>query len=429
MNWRRIAISDTSHYPKEGPWVLPEGWVWLSGDDIFLPMENMTPQGEFFDYIDIDAIDNETNRIKAPKHIAVKNAPSRATRKVRKGDVLFSMVRPYLRNIAFVTIDDCIASTGFFVCRCSEVLDSKYCYYMLLSNYVVEGLNQFMKGDNSPSINYSHITSWLYPIPPLSEQKRINTSLDNLMISLESLDEATSCIKRSIEVTKSRILDLAIHGKLVPQDPSDEPASSLIMRLNPSFKPSDNLHYEGELPNGRGVTRLGEVIDVISGTSYQKTDIVPTDSGIRILRGGNIQNGRIVLCENDVFVSDHLTNKQLSLFRGDIALVASTGSSELIGKAAIADMDYQNMQIGAFLRIIRPKVIELSDYLGIIFQSDYYKNHIRKLAKGTNINNIKSSYLNDFIIPIPPYKEQQRIKDKVSELFAILNDTVNLVND
>ena len=403
--------------------------MWLSGEDIFLPMESTSPKGEFFDYIDIDAIDNATNCIKKPKHLAVVNAPSRATRKVSKGDVLFSMVRPYLRNIAMVELDSCIASTGFYVCRCSEILDSKYCYYLMLSNYVVEGLNQFMKGDNSPSINNTHIISWIYPIPPLSEQKRISGAIDGLLTYVGNLEGATSGIEKYIDEVKSKLLDLAIHGKLVPQDPFDEPAIELLKRINPDFKPSDNLHYEGELPQGWCLVRLGSIIDIISGTSYQKGDILSDKKGIRILRGGNIQEGNIVLYTNDVFVNYSLLNKSNTLYNGDIAIVASTGSSELIGKAALAKHDYPDTQIGAFMKIIRPKLPELSDYLGIIFQSDLYRSHIKDVAKGTNINNIKSSYLTEFVIHVPPLKEQYRIVRRIYELFSVVDIISDSVDD
>ena len=144
-------------------------------------------------------------------------------------------------------------------------------------------------------------------------------------------------------------------------------------------------------------------------------------TGLKILRGGNIQNGHIVLCEDDVFISDTLINERSNVKKGDIVIVASTGSSELIGKAALSLQDYPRTQIGAFLRIIRPQSIELSDYLGIIFQSELYKKHIREVAKGTNINNIKASYITEFIIPIPPFEEQKRITKKVCRLSAILS--------
>lgn len=266
------------------------------------------------------------------------------------------------------------------------------------------------------------------PVPPLREQGSIVRKIDNLFIAIQKLDEDCSLLMTNIEQSKSKILDMAIHGKLVPQDPADEPAFKFLRRINPEFKPSDNLHYEGPVPVGWQLTKMGDLVDIISGTSYQKTDIVITGNGIRVLRGGNIQNGGILLRDDDVFINSSLTNESNTIHKGDIAIVASTGSSELIGKAAIATRDYPRTQIGAFLRIARPKSILISEYLGVIFQSDYYKSHIKKTAKGTNINNIKTSYLTDFIIPIPPREEQGRIMCKIRELLAILNQITDSVN-
>jgi len=186
----RINLSfkpcDTSHY-ENLPFEIPQNWVWVRGIDIFDAMQSTKPQGEFFEYIDIDAIDNKRNLIVAPKHIECSNAPSRATRLVAKGDVLFSMVRPYLRNIALVDKDDYIASTGFFVCKPNLAITSDYCFYLMTSDYVVNGLNQYMNGDNSPSINNQHILNWLYPIPPLLEQKRIVAALKKVFSQLDTI--------------------------------------------------------------------------------------------------------------------------------------------------------------------------------------------------------------------------------------------------
>ena len=311
------------------------------------------------------------------------------------------------------------ATTNQACCACSELcgVDNRFLFYFLISHK--EEFIRQAGGGAQPNISKEIIVNTPIPVPPAEEQKRIVSEIEMWLGVLKDIDKSSLFIHAGINNCKARILDLAIHGKLVPQDPSDEPAIELLKRINPNFTPSDNLHYEGDLPNRWSIIRLGDVIDVISGTSYQKTDIVPTDSGIRILRGGNIQNGMIVLCHR-------LSDKHLSLYRGDIALVASTGSRELIGKAAIAKRDYQNTQIGAFLRIIRPKATELSDYLGILFQSDYYKKHIQEAAKGTNINNIKTSYLTEFVVPLPPIKEQQRIIEKVNALFLILNYMADL---
>ena len=157
--------------------------------------------------------------------------------------------------------------------------------------------------------------------------------------------------------------------------------------------------------------------------------MIISNNGIRILRGGNIQQGSIVLYENDVFVRNGLLNENNTIYHGDIVLVASTGSSELIGKAALAKQNYPATQIGAFMRIIRPKLTDLSYYLGLFFQSDYYKNHIKEVAKGTNINNIKSAYLTEFVISVPPLKEQRRIIERVSELFGAIDDISNSIKD
>ena len=174
-------------------WKLPQSWCWAKGRQIFLPMKSTKPHNDEFLYIDIDSIDNKRQIINKIKSIKTANAPSRASRYTQKGDVVFSMVRPYLRNIAKVSVDGCIASTGFYVCSPIDDLNSEYCYYLMISDYVVTGLNQFIKGDNSPSINKSHIDEWLFPLPPFPEQQRIVQKIEKLFSLLDH-------IKKSLEV-------------------------------------------------------------------------------------------------------------------------------------------------------------------------------------------------------------------------------------
>ena len=177
---------DNAHSEK-----LPQNWIWVKGKNIFLPMKSTKPKYKEFKYIDIDSIDNKRYVIRNIKTIKTLNAPSRASRYTQKDDVLFSMVRPYLRNIAKVVIDNCIASTGFYVCSCiPHILNPDYCYYLMISDYVVNGLNQFMKGDNSPSINKGHIDEWLFPLPPLLEQQRIVQKVENLFSFLDNIQKA-----------------------------------------------------------------------------------------------------------------------------------------------------------------------------------------------------------------------------------------------
>ena len=195
---------DNSYYEKIGgkvenisdeiPFELPDGWMWCRGRSCFAGMESTKPQGEFFDYIDIDAIDNRLHRIKTAKHIPVSEAPSRASRAVKTGSVLFSLVRPYLENIALVeeTHSHCIASTGFYVCNTNGILLPQFMFFLMISSYVVSGLNQYMKGDNSPSISKDNIESWLYPIPPMAEQKAICAKLKKVFNLIEKVENSLS---------------------------------------------------------------------------------------------------------------------------------------------------------------------------------------------------------------------------------------------
>jgi type I restriction enzyme S subunit len=182
------STADNSHYPFE----IPESWAWEYGYECFNPMESRKPIGETFKYIDINSIDNKKHIIRDARYLDASDAPSRASRNIEVGDTLFSMVRPYLENIAYVDEDyhNCIASTGFFVCKPKQSLYPKYLYYLMLSSHVINGLNAFMKGDNSPSINNDNVTSFLYPIPPLAEQKRIVSQIEIIFNQLDEIEKA-----------------------------------------------------------------------------------------------------------------------------------------------------------------------------------------------------------------------------------------------
>lgn len=161
---------------------------------------------------------------------------------------------------------------------------------------------------------------------------------------------------------------------------------------------------------------MGMLVKLIGGTSYQKGDI--NASGIRILRGGNIQNDQLVFCDDDVFLPSTYAESEKNIHAGDIIIVASTGSPTVIGKPALISESIQNTQIGAFLRIVRPLMNAIYPYVQLIFTTEFYREHIRSKAKGTNINNIKAEYIEGMLIPIPPLAEQQRIILKAREVVS-----------
>lgn len=220
---------------------------------------------------------------------------------------------------------------------------------------------------------------------------------------------------------KNSILQLAVQGKLVPQDPSDEPASELLKQCAAkSFQENDEDVLPFDIPSSWEWTKLGDLVSVIGGTSYKSNET--TKTGVRILRGGNIQKSEVLYFDNDVFLPVSFHNVEKTIKNGDVLIVASTGSKAVIGKPGFVFEDDGNTQIGAFLRIIRPKYLSLAPYIRTIFDSEYYRSHIRNQVQGMNINNVKIEHITEFIVPIPPLAEQQRIVDKIEELLPLVEE-------
>ena len=204
---------------SEQPYKVPGNWCWIRGSAFLKSMETKHPEGEVFRYIDIDAIDNKKQQVTEPKTLLVKDAPSRASRKLKTGDTIFSMVRPYLMNIAYIdeTISNSIASTGFYVCTPAENVNPLYLYYLMTSPYTVEGLNRYMKGDNSPSIRKDDIENYPYPIPAFAEQQRIVDRIENLFTKLDEAKQKAQDVLDSFEPRKAAILHKAFTGELTAQ--------------------------------------------------------------------------------------------------------------------------------------------------------------------------------------------------------------------
>ena len=236
------------------------------------------------------------------------------------------------------------------------------------------------------------------------------------------------------EQLKASILQYAIQGKLVEQRPEEGTGEELYRQIQAEkqrlikagkIKKEKALPEitEDEIPFDIPKTwcwiRLGELIRVIGGVSYKKGDVIK--NGIRILRGGNIQSMKVLTDEDDVFLPHEYRDDEKQVKIGDILIVASTGSKAVIGKAGYVDREMPCTMIGAFLRICRPIYFETVEYLRCLFDSDFYRKHIRDLSQGTNINNVKESYITEFVIPFPPLTEQKRIVAKIEELLPYVD--------
>lgn len=295
------------------------------------------------------------------------------------------------------------------------------------------------KNSTNDNISMGDINSFLVPLPPLAEQKRIVAKLEELLPIVEQygkaqkeLDELNAALPARL---RQSILQEAISGKLVPQDERDEPAYLFLERLQNikeglvkqkilkkdalSFGVVKEEDIPFEIPANWEWRYLGDLVYLISGTSYKKDDVC--NNGIRILRGGNIVNDKLILADDDVFLSEEYRSEEKNIKPNDIVIVASTGSKKVIGKPALVQEPIADTQIGAFLRIVRPIDAAYVPYLWTLFRSEYYRGHIRDLVKGTNINNIKEEYLTYMPIPLPPLAEQKRIVAKIEELFEQIN--------
>lgn len=207
----------------------------MSLGDYLFPMETKKPkkEEEYFDYIDIDSIDNKQQRVVEPKKILVKEAPSRAARGLKEDDIVFSMVRPYLRNIAYITknLAHCIASTGFYVCRCKNGLNPHYLFYYLCNQELLDYLTEhFMKGDNSPSIRKDDLLGLKLVIPSIEEQEEIVRILDSIFEKEDKSKELLDMLDKIDEMKKS-ILARAFRGELGTNKHTDESAIDLLRKI------------------------------------------------------------------------------------------------------------------------------------------------------------------------------------------------------
>ena len=145
--------------------------------------------------------------------------------------------------------------------------------------------------------------------------------------------------------------------------------------------------------------KLGEIADIFGGISFSPQDVCT--NGIRVLRGGNIQAQHIIFKDDDVFLPTEYQSETTNVKVGDTILVASTGSVEVLGKAATCFNNLDNVHIGAFMRIIRPRNEKHAMLISIALNSDYFRRYIKSQAKGTSINNITMGHLKDFEIYAP----------------------------
>lgn len=384
---------------EEQPYKVPENWCFARGSHIMRKMESQKPTGENFSYIDIDSIDNSRQIVREPKNIPVSKAPSRASRKVNAGDTLFSLVRPYLMNIAYVTDDlsSCIASTGFYVCSPKKNVNDKYLYWMMVSPYVVDGLNSKMKGDNSPSIRGGDIENFIFPVAPLAEQSRIVARIESLFAKLDEAKEKIQEILDGADLRRAAILHQAFTGKL-----------------------TEKWRKENSVDDESWKEKL---FADFCETQYGYTESATNDPiGPKFLRITDIQDNQV---EWNKVPYCKITNDDFEKYRlsyGDIVVArtgATTGKSFLIED--VPDAVFASYLIGIK---IKEKSMVMPHFVYKFMQSSFYWQQITDFKIGIAQPGVNAKKLKTLRIKIPQIEEQQEIVRLLDNLLSREQSTV-----
>ena len=285
----------------------------------------------------------------------------------------------------------------------------KWAFYFLIKL----NLNQYATATAQPGLSVNTICDVQIPLPPLTEQQRIVAEIERWFALIDTVEQGKADLQTAIKQTKSKILDLAIHGKLVPQDPNDEPASELLKRINPKAQITcDNEHSE-KLPKGWYLSTLGDCFKWGSGGTPESTVKAYYEGNIPWLVIGDLNDSIVT------FASKHISqlgiyNSSAKVLTKGTLLMAMYGS---IGKLGIAGMELATNQAIAYAKPNEINTYYLFYYL-LANRDNFYM-----LGKGGTQKNISQTLIKSYPFLLPPLAEQKRIVLKIEELFSII-DTV-----
>jgi len=322
-----------------------------------------------------------------------------------KGDILYSKLRTYLNKVLVAPQSGyCTTEIMPFNSYCN--VSSYYLNHVLRSAYFLDYTQQCGYGVKMPRLSTTDACNGMIPLPPLAEQKRIVKEIEHWFSLIDVIESGKEDLQATIKQAKSKILDLAIHGKLVPQDPNDEPASELLKRINSKAEITcDNGHYT-QLPDGWTACRLEQVADILDNLRK------PINSSERDSRIRNRQidelypyygaTGQVGL------IDDYIIN-------GNYLLLGEDGAPFLDKNAIKAYSISGKSWVNNHAHILSPKIdFEFLQYsLNQIDYSEYVNGSTRLKLTQTDMRSIK--------IMLPPLAEQKRIKSKIQILFSQLD--------
>ncbi|EAA8196927.1 restriction endonuclease subunit S [Salmonella enterica] len=458
---------------EEKPFELPAGWEWIKISEIGHDWGQKTPD-EDFTYIDVGSINKEYGIIEEPSILSAKDAPSRARKIVQKGTVIYSTVRPYLLNIAIIESafsPEPIASTAFAIIHPYTAMNANFIYYYLRSPVFINYVESCQTGVAYPAINDKQFFSGIIAVPPSSEQARITKKIKELMSlcdqleqhSLTSLDAHQQLVETllttltdsqnadeltenwarisehfdtlfttepSIEALKQTILQLAVMGKLVPQDPNDEPASELLKRIaqekaqlvkdgkikkQKPLPPISDEEKPFELPDGWEWCLFEDVVDIQSGITKGRNLANRKLISIPYLRVANVQRGYLDLSEvKEIDIPEEEKDKY-HVIKGDL-LITEGGDWDTVGRTTVWCHDWY---IANQNHVFKGRVIgqDIDPYwLETYMNSPYSRDYFASASKQTtNLASINKTQLRGCPVAIPPSSEAEKIMLKLND--------------
>lgn len=310
--------------------------------------------------------------------------------------------------------------------RPCEGFETKYLYYYMMYIYLNGNIKQYLKGVGIQSLSGTSLASIVLPLPPTNEQVLISNEIELLFEIIETIEENKVSLEDLIVQTKSKILDLAVRGKLVPQDSSDEPAITLLEQIkkrNKSHKTTtDKSHYPFEVPEGWIACQLYEICDFERGVTFPSSakQTLKRENTIACVRTANVQE-QLELDDLWYIDKSFLKNNRKKLLRKNDIIISTANSKELVGKTSFVENINEEMCFGGFVMVIRTNFINnkfLFYYLRDCFYNGIFS---KKASQTTNIANINTTILGNLVIKVPPPAEQQRIVNKIEEIFKILD--------
>ena len=281
-----------------------------------------------------------------------------------------------------------------------------FLYYACVSEYMQNEIKSNASATTLPILNKVNFSKIAFTLPPLEEQKRIVSEIERWMLFVKVVESGKSDLQKIIIQAKSKILDLAIHGKLVPQDPNDEPASELLKRINPKAEITcDNPQY-GKLPKGWCETHIGDAFKVTMGQSPDGSSLNPID-------GMEFHQGKILFGNKYLRKSSVLTNSPTKIAEADTLLLC------VRAPVGVVNITKQRICIGRGLCCLTPtKAINL-DYA--FYMLTTFQEKFESQSTGSTFKAISGSIIKNEQLWIPPLSEQHRIVAKIEELFAQLD--------